>query len=211
MTPLDRGLKALDLFCGAGGASVGYARAGFSVTGVDIEPMKDYPFEFHQSDALEFLRKHGREFDFIHASPPCQAHSAMQHIHKNADEHPQLIEPIRRLLQQTGKTYVIENVVGAPLLNPYMLCGTMFRLRIIRHRLFESSFQLPLLPPCNHSDVYDPRHGKPGERSAAKFREAMGIDWMTDAGGGRRKGTLGLAIPPAYSEFIGNAVRDSCI
>ena len=197
-------MRALDLFCGAGGCSVGYSRAGFEVVGVDLEPMKDYPFEFHKGDAVEFVLKHGHEFDLIHASPPCQAHSAMQHIHKNPNDHPRLIEPTRDALIAIGKPYVIENVVGSPLFSPVTLCGTMFGLRIIRHRLFEMSFPVDvLLPPCNHSDVYDPWHGKVGERSAERFRKAMGIDWMTDAGGGRRKGTLGLAIPPAYTEWIG--------
>lgn len=174
------------------------------MVGVDIEQIKDYPFEFRKGDAVEFVVKHGHEFQFIHASPPCQAHSAMQHIHKNRDEHPMLIEPVRAALMLTGKPYAIENVIGAPLQNAFMLCGTMFGLQIIRHRLFECSFPLnELLPACNHANVYDPWHGKAGERTAQKFRDAMGIDWMTDAGGGRRKGTLGLAVPPAYTEFVG--------
>jgi DNA (cytosine-5)-methyltransferase 1 len=183
---------------------MGYHRAGFEVVGVDIEPMKDYPFEFHQGDALEYLESHGHEFDVIHASPPCQAYSEMQRIWKNDTEHPDLIVPTRDLLLVSRKPYVIENVIGAPMRDDLLLCGTMFGLRIIRHRIFESNIPLPvLMPPCDHSDVYDPWHGLPGVRSADKFRKAMGIDWMRSSGGGRRKGTLALAIPPAYTEFIG--------
>ena len=194
--------KLLDLFCGAGGAGYGYHLAGFDVVGVDIEPMRDYPFEFHQADALEYLAAHGHEFDVIHASPPCQAYSAMQHIHKNSDEHPDLVNPVRELLIKSGKPYIIENVVGAPLRVDIMLCGTMFGLPIIRHRIFESNIPMPLSPPCNHhKEVYDPWHG--ANRTADKFRSAMGINWVRDAGGGRRKGTLGLAIPPAYTKFLG--------
>ena len=197
--------KLLDLFCGAGGAGYGYHLAGFDVVGVDIEPMRDYPFEFHQSDALEYLASHGHEFDVIHASPPCQAYSSMQHIWKNIDEHPDLVEPTRDLLLKTGKPYIIENVVGAPLRVDLMLCGTMFGLEIIRHRIFESNIPMPLLvPACNHSKVYDPWHGK---KDANKFRKAMGIHWMKDVGGGRRKGTLSLAIPPAYTKYIGEIAR----
>lgn len=196
--------KLLDLFCGAGGAGYGYHLAGFDVVGVDIEPMRDYPFEFHQADALEYLAAHGHEFDVIHASPPCQAYSSMQAIWKNVDEHPDLVEPTRELLLKVGKPYIIENVVGAPLRVDLMLCGTMFGLEIIRHRIFESNIPMPLLvPTCNHANVYDPWHGKPGERSADKFRKAMGINWMRNMGGGRRKGTLSLAIPPAFTQFIG--------
>lgn len=196
-------MKLLDLFCGAGGAGYGYHLAGFDVVGVDIEPMRDYPFEFHLGDALEYLKLYGHEFDFIHASPPCQAYSAMQHIHKNSEEHPDLVAPTRELLLQIGKPYVIENVVGAPLRADLMLCGSMFGLRIIRHRIFELSFAMPVLtPPCHHVNMYDPWHNKQ-KRNSNLFREVMGISWMRDAGGGKRKGTLSLAIPPAYTKFIG--------
>lgn len=183
---------------------MGYHRAGFDVVGVDISPMRDYPFEFHQADALEYLAEHGREFDFIHASPPCQRYSAMQHIWKNKEEHPDLIVPTRRLLVKSGKPYVIENVVGSALINPIMLCGTMFGLKIIRHRIFESNFPVHnWTMTCSHTDVYDPWHSKNNKKDANKFRAAMGIDWMKDSGGGKRRGTLSQAIPPAYTEFIG--------
>lgn len=199
--------KLLDLFCGAGGAAMGYYRAGFEVTGVDIEPMKDYPFEFHQADALAFLPQRGHEFDAIHASPPCQLYSAMQHIQKNQKSHEDLVAPTRELLLASGKPYVIENVNGAPLGLSTTLCGTMFGLKIIRHRVFETSFQISsLVPPCDHRDVYDPWHGK---RDATKFREAMGIDWVRDGGGGKRKGTVAQAIPPAYTQWIGERMIEA--
>ena len=202
-------MKLLDLFCGAGGAAMGYHQAGFEVVGIDIDPMRDYPFEFHQADALEYAAAHGHEFDFIHASPPCQVYSAMQHIWSNQDEHPDLVAPTRELLEEIGKPYVIENVVGAPLRVDLMLCGTMFGLRIIRHRIFESNISMPLLTPvCNHADVYDPWHG---DKNADEFREAMGIDWMRDTGGGKRKGTLSHAIPPAYTKFIGGHLANTAI
>ncbi len=193
--------KLLDLFCGAGGCAVGYSRAGFDVVGVDLEYMRDYPFDFVQGDALAYVAANWQNFDAIHASPPCQAYSEMQKIWKNKTEHPDLIVPTREALLSTGLPYVIENVVGAPLRADLLLCGTMFGLRIIRHRIFECNFQVGATNiPCNHSDVYDPWHGK---KDANKFREAMGINWMRDSGGGKRKGTLSQAVPPAYTEYIG--------
>lgn len=183
---------------------MGYHRAGFEVTGVDIEPMEDYPFEFYQADALDFLPRRGHGFDVIHASPPCQLFSAMQNIRQNHDRHQDLVAPTRELLLSLGKPYIIENVNGAPLSISTTLCGTMFGLKIIRHRVFETSFQISALtPPCDHRDVYDPWHGK---RDVVKFREAMGIDWMRDGGGGKRKGTIAQAIPPAYTQWIGEQV-----
>lgn len=201
-----RKLKILDLFCGAGGCAVGYSRAGFDVVGVDLEPMRDYPFDFVQGDALAYVADNWHNFDAIHASPPCQAYSEMQKIWKNKTEHPDLIVPTRAALLATGLPFVIENVVGAPLRADLLLCGTMFGLRIVRHRIFECSFPINfMLPPCNHSDVYDPWHGK--GRTAKQFREVMGINWMRDGGGGKRKGTLALAVPPAYTECIGKQLR----
>lgn len=194
--------RLLDLFCGAGGAAMGYYRAGFEVVGVDIEPMKRYPFEFHQGDALEYVLAHGHEFDVIHASPPCQAFTAMQNIRKNSSAHPDLIEPTRALLIATSKPYIIENVIGAPLHSALMLCGTMFGLRIIRHRLFECPWMpLALLPACNHSDVFDPWHGK--GRTADRYRSAFGIDWMPRCGSTNKSGSIDESIPPAYTEWIG--------
>lgn len=195
---------------------MGYARAGFDVTGVDINRQPRYPFEFHQGDALEFVRKHGHEFDAIHASPPCQHYSVASKSHNgNADAHPDLIAPTRNTLSATGKPWVIENVIGAPLHDPVVLCGTMFDgLRVIRHRQFESSIHLHVPSKCGpHQMCYTldkrkPHYGRLDEMTAfvmvngggncskAAAADAMGIDWMT-------KEELNEAIPPAYTEFLG--------
>ena len=142
--------RLLDLFCGAGGAAMGYHRAGFDVVGVDIRPQPRYPFEFHQADALEFLLD---GFDAIHASPPCQAHTALS-VMWNAREHPNLIPETRRLILEIGLPYVIENVVGArrELDHPVEICGAALGLgtathQLARHRLFECSFPA-MVPPC---------------------------------------------------------------
>jgi DNA (cytosine-5)-methyltransferase 1 len=201
--------RLLDLFSGAGGSAMGYHRAGFEVVGVDIASQKNYPFEFHQDDALEYLREHGHEFDAIHASPPCQAYSTFTpNSHKGS--HPDLIEPTRELLREAGKPYVIENVKGARflLVNPIVLCGSMFGLPIWRHRYFEIyPSGLLLVPPCRHdfkpiliTDNGGPNAngwGKPRKRTPIdKKRAAAGIDWMTND-------EITEAIPPAYCEYIG--------
>jgi DNA (cytosine-5)-methyltransferase 1 len=203
-------VKLLDLFCCAGGAAMGYYRAGFTeIVGVDIKPQPRYPFKFVQGDALEYLAKHGQEFDLIHASPPCQAYSTTKSLHKKT--HPELIEPTRELLKATGKPYVIENVEGAPLVNPLMLCGTMFPgLRVYRHRLFECNPPI-WFPPiaCNHSFSMPAPKGEYHTLEKYEFitcvghnfqaeagRIAMQIDWMT-------RDELAQAIPPAYTKWIG--------
>src|SRR5580658_6025519 len=140
-------LQLLDLFCCAGGVAVGYSRSGFEVVGVDIEPQPNFPFSFVQADALTLPMEFLKSFDAIHASPPCQSYSDLAKRNGHADEWPRLIEPVREMLIETGKPYVIENVDGAPLLNPVVLCGTMFKgLRVLRHRLFEANFPI-LIPP----------------------------------------------------------------
>jgi DNA (cytosine-5)-methyltransferase 1 len=203
--------RLLDLFCGAGGCSVGYARAGFEVVGVDINPQPRYPFEFHQADALEFLKAHGREFDAIHASPPCQRYSEVTRcIPGRAQKHPDLVDPTRELLQRSGRQWVIENVPGAPLRDPLLLCGTMFGLRVIRHRLFESSVFLwspgqqcwhPQRGKVGGTGVRGKKPGDwisvAGSPTVAVAGPAMGIAWPMS-----RK-ELANAIPPAYAEFIG--------
>jgi DNA (cytosine-5)-methyltransferase 1 len=205
-------MRLLDLFCGAGGAAMGYHRAGFDdITGIDIKPMPRYPFKFIQGDALEYLAEHGQEYDVIHASPPCQAYTMMQNIRHNSGAHADLVAKTRELLDLIGKPYVIENVYKAPLKAHIMLCGTMFGLNIIRHRYFESKhIPLVLMPPCDHRNVYDPYHGE--NRTADKFRQAMGIDWMPvgggDASGKSAAGTLAQAIPPAYTEWIGKRILE---
>ena len=137
--------RLLDLFCGAGGAGMGYHRAGFDVVGVDLNPQPRYPFEFHQADALDYAREHGREFDAIHASPPCQAYSlASRQWRIRGRKYPVLIAKTRELLNAMAKPFVIENVPGAPLINPTVLYGTMFGLMTMRPRLFETSFAIPM-------------------------------------------------------------------
>ncbi|SDY71715.1 DNA (cytosine-5)-methyltransferase 1 [Saccharopolyspora shandongensis] len=213
MTSLARPLprrrpRLLDLYSCAGGAGMGYHRAGFDVVGVDIAPQPRYPFEFHQADALEFLAAHGHEFDAIHASPPCQAFTNAQRIRGN--DHPDLIAPTRDLLIATGRPWVIENVEGAPLHNPVMLCGAMFpQLKVYRHRLFETNF--PLSAPAHPEHVARltkmGRPPRPGEfmhvvgnfSGVQAARDAMGIDWMT-------RDTLREAIPPVFTEYIGAAL-----
>ena len=201
--------RLLDLFCGGGGAAMGYARAGFEVVGVDINRQPNYPFEFIQADATTYPLD---GFDVVHASPPCQLYTR-----KAADwgrkrnhwiEHPDLVGPTRDRLAASGLPYVIENVPGAPLDAQLMLCGSMFGLRIRKHRLFEANWPLPVAPaPCHHVDLYNPWQG--AGRSAVKLRAAMGIDWLAISGGASRKkgvtGDLFNAIPPAYTEHIGRA------
>jgi DNA (cytosine-5)-methyltransferase 1 len=203
-------MRLLDLFCGAGGAAMGYSRAGFEVVGVDHLPQKHYPFEFHQADALEYVTEHGHEFDAIHASPPCQRYTMAQHAAKNALGHPDLVGVTRGALVATGKPYIIENVIGAPLLNAVILCGLSFGLGVRRHRLFEANFFI-LIPSCQCQgkdyyvifghEVRNRRHGIAAGRKnkIAEGRRAMGIEWMT-------RGELSEAIPPAYTEFIGRAL-----
>ena len=207
-------MKLLDLFCGAGGSAMGYYRAGFDdITGVDNKPMPRYPFQFIQADALEYLAEHGHEYDVIHASPPCQRYTRAQNASKNSGAHPDLIEPIRNLLMLTKKLYVIENVIGAPLIDPKVLCGLSFGLRVRRHRLFETNFFF-LVPPdqCKNEDYYvifgnEVRERRHGEHAGRKNkinegRIAMGIEWMT------RK-ELSEAIPPAYTEYIGKRILEA--
>src|ERR1700752_3378704 len=140
--------RLLDLFSCQGGAGKGYADAGFEVTGIDKDPQPRYPFEFHRADALEYLSRlietgEIEEYGGIHASPPCQRYVKATAIHKNKSwykDHPALIEPTRELLKKAGLPYVIENVPEAPLIQPAILCGTMFGLKVYRHRAFETSF-----------------------------------------------------------------------
>ena len=202
--------RLLDLFCCAGGATKGYQRAGFYVVGVDNRPQPHYcGDEFVQADALEYAAAHGREFDAIHASPPCQAYSTFTPLTYRRN-HADLIASTRELLQVTGKPYVIENVGGARYLlnNPFMLCGSMVGLPIWRHRYFELWPSILLLvPPCRHdfkpvliTDHGGPNAngpGKPRKRTPVSVkRDAIGIDWMTEA-------ELTEAIPPAYTFYIG--------
>jgi DNA (cytosine-5)-methyltransferase 1 len=207
--------RLLDLFCGAGGAGMGYHRAGFEVVVVDIKPQPHYPFEFHQADALTYPLD---GFDAYHASPPCQIHSVLTELQRAKGQYKgdytNLIPPVKTKLMDTSKPFVIENVdskiVKRFMENPIRLCGSMFSLGVIRHRLFECH---PFIFPPGH---YPERHrevaarpdyccvvgmggvwrGKNGSRRTEDWMTAMGIDWAS-------RYELTQAIPPAYTEFIG--------
>jgi DNA (cytosine-5)-methyltransferase 1 len=212
--------KLLDLFCGAGGASAGYHRSGFRVTGVDVHSQPRYPYRFVRADALEYLAEHGEEYDVIHASPPCQRYTTASFRNAARSLHPDLIPDVRRALEASGKPWVVENVPGSPLRTPCVrLCGLMFSLTVFRHRLFESSCLL-LAPP--HPSHRGKRIGEGGfccvighgggasrrlriSSAAGQDRKsnwalAMGIDWMT-------RDELSQAIPPAYTEYLGRQLR----
>lgn len=206
--------RLLDLFSGAGGAAVGYHRAGFEVVGVDIKPQPRYPFEFIQADAMTFPLE---GFDAIHASPPCQDYSKALQGLVIRGKYGRFIEGTIERLQ--GHLYCVENVIGAPIphgltldgRNGLMLCGTMFGLRRIRrHRLFQTSIPIPLPGQCAHREyALNPykasaRRRDGIEKQAGKhFAAAMLIDWMGS------EGEIREAIPPAYTEFIGRALMAS--
>lgn len=194
----------LDLFCGAGGAAMGYHRAGFDVTGIDIKQYDAYPFSMVQADALEFLASTDlTAFAAIHASPPCLAYSVCTATHAKV-RHPDLLGPTRAALQATGLPWVIENVPGAPMRADYRLCGCIFDLpRLKRDRWFETSWHgFDLRPPCRlHRNTVVVTDGGRGA-SHAEQRAAMGIDWIT------RRSEIALAIPPAYTEYIGRQLLE---
>jgi DNA (cytosine-5)-methyltransferase 1 len=209
--------KLLDLYSCAGGAAMGYHRAGFDVIGVDIAEQPNYPFEHHVSDALEFLADHGHEYDAIHASPPCQSYLNLGAVNRKLGrtyEHADLIEATRDLLVASGKPYVIENVEDAKsqLINPVRICGTGLDRPLRRHRLFESNLPLAGIN-CEHGRFTEKRYwtgyrpkgetvlstvvqvyGNGGGRH--EWPDAMGIDWMTPK-------EMAEAIPPDYTEWIG--------
>lgn len=198
-------MKLLDLFSGAGGSAMGYYQAGFTeITGVDTARQPRYPFNFVQFDAFVFLQEFGCEYDAVHASPPCQGYTRAKHL--RGYNHPLLVEPLRELLVQSGKPYVIENVVGCPLINPVRLVGTMFDLLVLRERLFETNFPVkqPEMPIFTGKLA---KMGRPpkeseymtvvGNFSGVKYaRKAMGIEWMMQR-------ELREAIPPAYTQWLG--------
>lgn len=212
----------LDLFCCAGGAGMGYNLSGFEVVGIDRDDQPEYPFTFIKGNALEIGKDLIELFDAVHASPPCQHFTKYNNCRKNLKEkYEDLIEPTRQMLIESGKPYVIENVVGAPLINPITLCGSMFGLDIRRHRLFETSFHI-MQPECNHR-IWEPNRfpgGRSRERGNARTlcrgtieigrwniplatqQKGMGIDWITDL----RK--LSEAIPPAFTNYIGESLMN---
>lgn len=199
--------RLLDLFCGAGGCAAGYVRAGFEVHGVDNRPQPRYLLSgassFTQAGALEYLAAHGREYDAIHASPPCQAYSRATAWRGDRANHPDLIDPVRELLMASGVPWVIENVecAGRLMRSPVLLCGTMFGLRVRRHRMFEFFAWHALTPDCRHvSDDYSFDHG--GKQAESVYRDAMGCGWMTVH-------EARQAIPPAYTEFVGKQLLNA--
>ena len=191
---------------------MGYHRAGFDVDGIDLFPQPRYPLRFIQADALKYLRAWGHEYAAVHASPPCQAHTNAQKIMGN--EHPDLIEPTRELLEELGLPYVIENVPGSPLKDPVELCGAMFDLGTYRHRMFETNWELEAPEHPGHTARTTKMGRKPvdGEMmhvvgnfsGVEKAKKAMGIDWMTRDG-------LRESIPPAYTEYIGRQLMAEVI
>jgi DNA (cytosine-5)-methyltransferase 1 len=221
-------LKLLDLYCKAGGCSAGYARAGFEVVGVDINPQPNYPFKFIKANALDVLKDHDfiNQFDAIAASPPCQHHSKVRTLSEARNgghygEHLDLIPETRELLMATGKPYIIENVAGAPLLNPVRLFGSQFKnLYTQRERWFESNMLLRepaeprkkmKTPSAGNGFGEDGSisivgsggvKGMNSKQIALYWGFAMGgIDWMTRA-------ELAEAIPPAYTEFLGKQLKE---
>jgi DNA (cytosine-5)-methyltransferase 1 len=207
----------LDLYSCAGGSGMGFYRAGYDIVGVDSEPQPNYPFEFHQADALTYLREvidngmrlpDGRKVKAINASPPCQFYSTMTNCRPGLrEEYPDLIGPTRALLSETTVPWVIENVGAAkPWMNdPITLCGQMFGLELYRHRLFESNVRIP--------EPLHPSHTKPASKAAhwvpgtvmsvcghvhpiTMAREVMEIWWTT-------RDELSEAVPPAFTEYLG--------
>jgi DNA (cytosine-5)-methyltransferase 1 len=223
-------LRILDLFCGAGGAAMGYHRAGFEVVGVDHKPQPRYPFEFVQADALGYLYAltwlELLQFAAIHASPPCQAFSSARSLWDSRlgdDRHPDLIGPTREALTATGLPFVIENVERAPLLDPVTICGLSLGLGVRRHRIFETSFPV-MVPPCHSKHAGDwisvfgggalsrtPKDGQ--KRVDGKHNGKGAYDGRTHIKHEAAKVAMGIdwmgrdemsdAIPPAYTELIG--------
>jgi DNA (cytosine-5)-methyltransferase 1 len=221
-------IKVLDMFCGAGGASGGFKQLGWEVVGMDIKKQPHYPFEFIQKDCMEVVPDELQGFDFIWASPPCQRYSVMTKRWGREGNHPDLVAPVRKLLRESRKPYCIENVVGAPLENPVMLCGSMFGLQtkygsqLRRHRLLECNFPVAQME-CKHNkgSVIGVYGG--GQHPDRRVPATIGI--YGHAGGGStrdglaffstqdRKDAMGIewmvgdelsqAIPPAYSRYIG--------
>ncbi|MFD9615958.1 DNA methylase [Streptomyces virginiae] len=209
--------RVLDLCCGAGGAAMGYHLAGFDVVGVDIAPQSNYPFEFHQGDAVEYVAAHGSQFDLIHASWPCQFHSTLTKGTNKGRSYPDLIPAGRAAMLATGRPCVIENVQSAPVRPDLVLCGEMFGLAVIRHRVFEvHGFPTLQTPHIAHRGrVAGMRHGRwyegpyfavygqgGGKGTVAQWQTAMGIDWTTN------RHEIAEAIPPAYTQHIATQFLD---
>ncbi|WTW93666.1 SAM-dependent methyltransferase [Streptomycetaceae bacterium NBC_01309] len=211
--------RLLDLFCCGGGAGHGYQLAGWHVTGVDIQPQPRYCGDrFVQADALEYLAAHWHEYDAFHGSPPCQKYTPLNAY--NQLDYPDLVAPTRDLLRATGRPWVIENVPQAPLIDPAILCGSMFDLPVYRHRGFESN--VPLDPPPHPAHLalcarngYLPTAERPfmsihGGRHSIAWQhaacDAMGTPWLKVPAGGDREAAIREvceAIPPKFTRWIG--------
>jgi DNA (cytosine-5)-methyltransferase 1 len=217
-------MKLLDLFCGAGGASKGYADAGFEVTGIDLKHGKRYNYNYIKGNVRDYLNiEYLQQFDVIHASPPCQTHSVTKHLRnaqgRTSTKKIDMIDEVRKALLLSGKPYIIENTPKAPLINPVLVCGSYFNLKVRRHRIFESNLELKGTI-CNHKaqgkpiGVYgiindtakgiDKKTGKlviggSTAKDIKEGRKAMGIDWMIWS-------ELVEAIPPHYTEFLGKQI-----
>lgn len=201
-------MKILDLFCCCGGMSKGFADSGHEVTGVDITDNHQYPYDFIHSDVFDLSVDFIREFDLVHASPPCQAYSfATEGIRNTGKQYPDLVDKTRQLLLKAGRPFIIENVTGAPVRKDIVLCGQMFGLNVIRHRIFEIHGFTVLQPPhekhkapfCTGYSQYVCVAGHGGDGYSYKidnWQNGMEIDWITN------KEHLTQAIPPAYSRYI---------
>ena len=184
--------RMLDLFCGAGGAAMGYHRAGFDVVGVDINFQPRYPFEFHQADAMTYPLD---GFDAIHASPPCQHYANVTAWRGDQQDHPDLLPAMLERLSAVDVPWVVENVPEAPVRRDFLLCGSQFGLKVRRHRVFQTSPRMfTLIPPCRHRGLLPFMHK--GERA---YADAMGCEWMTSH-------EAREAIPPAFTQHIGEAL-----
>lgn len=203
-------MRLLDLFCGAGGAAVGYHNAGFDeIVGMDIVPQPNYPFDFVQADAMTYPLA---GFDLIHASPPCQHFTRYRNVRKDiTDRYEDLIAPTRTALKGANTPYVIENVPKAPIRRDVELCGSMFGLDVRRHRWFELGEMTMIDPACDHSVWTERKYKQSSTRVNKRFtieigawdeklelqKECMGVDWKITVR------ELSEAIPPAYTEWIG--------
>jgi DNA (cytosine-5)-methyltransferase 1 len=198
--------RLLDLFCGAGGAAMGYHRAGFDVTGVDIRPQPRYPFPFVQADAMTYPLD---GWDVIHASPPCQDHMRSRMPGQQEHRTGWMLAATRDRLMASGARWILENVPGSQIRADYRLCGCLFGLPGLRRdRWFETSWQaFELRAPCYHTGravkCYGGGDRRGTDNTADRRREAMGIDWMT-------RDECAQAIPPAYTEYIGGQLMLEC-
>jgi len=203
-------MKVLDLFCCCGGAAKGLHDAGFESVGIDIRNNHEYPYQFIQSDVFELPLNYFQEFDLIWASPPCQQFSVSSRrwINVGYDFDGDMIQATRKLLLKTGKPFIIENVIGSPLRKDLILCGQMFALRVVRHRIFEiNGFRVPQLKHLKHKKPLNFNHsyyvnltGHGGQSYSFKMEDwqnAIGISHI------HKKEHLTQAVPPAYSKYIG--------